>query len=94
MKAIEMKSPNNRRVPAGYLLSPNEVSSTPNGLHLVEFLAKGAPQEPTNNPGGCQDYRIECFPQTWKALLLKTMPTQLTEHREVKLVPRAFIPTC
>ena len=68
----------------GYLLSPNEASSTGNGLHLIESLAEGVPWGPSNNSGYCQDYRLP--PQTdSKTLLLKTTPMQLTEH-EVGLV--------
>lgn len=44
------------------IFSPNEVSSTRNGLNLTVLLAKGAPSEPPDNPDCGQDYRYS--PQT------------------------------
>jgi hypothetical protein len=45
-----MESSNNRRdrAPTGYLLSSNEASSTRDGLHLIESLAKGVSLETPN----------------------------------------------
>ena len=78
-----MKLPSNRveRAQTGHISSFNEASSTGNRLHLIKFWSKGVPGEPPNNPNGS--------PQTdSKALLLKTTTTQqLTEQKEVKLVP-------
>ena len=83
-----MKSSNNvgDRSPIGYLLSSNKTSSPGIGLHLIELLANIVPWEFPNNPGCCQDY-IDCSVQTdCKAPLLKTTPTQRTEHGEVELM--------
>lgn len=33
-----------------HLMSPNQTSIAGNGLHLIEFLTKEVPLEPTNNP--------------------------------------------
>jgi hypothetical protein len=46
------------RASTGYLSSPNEASSTRNGLHLIKLLAKGAPWEPPNNLGYCLGYLL------------------------------------
>lgn len=73
-----MKPPNNEeiQVPTGHFLSPNEVSSARTGLHLIEFLARGASKESLNNPGYCR--AIGCSPQNENQVpLLKTMPMQL-----------------
>lgn len=78
-----MKPSNTRgdRGPAGQVLSPNEASSIGIELHIIELLAKGIPWESPNNPG-------YCFTKTdGKASLLKAIPTDLTEHEAVKLVP-------
>lgn len=40
--------------PSGHLLSPNEASSTGNGLYPIKLLAKEVPWEHPNNPGYCQ----------------------------------------
>ena len=88
-----MKLSNNRgdRTPTGHLLSPNEASSTRNGLHLIKFITKGYHGNPQITQAIAQV--IKSFPQTdGKALLLETTSTQFTEHREVKLVP-SFTPT-
>ena len=55
-----MKLPNNEgdRAPTGCLLLPNEASSTRNGLHLTEVLAKEVSWKSPNNSGYCQDYRV------------------------------------
>lgn len=69
----------------GHLLSPNEPSSTRNGCHLVELLAKGP-----GNPQATQAVArtVSCPPQAdGKAPLLKAPPTQFTEHGEVGLEP-------
>ena len=63
-------------------LPPNKFSSTRNVIHLIELLTKGAPEKPTT-----QAMSTSCSPQTdGKILLLKTIFTQLINHRKVKLV--------
>lgn len=65
--------------------SPNETSSTGNGLYLIGFLAKKVPWAPVNN----QDYYWQgslLFSTSCKALLLKAALIQLA-HGEAKLVP-------
>ena len=65
-------------VPTGHLLSPMEASSTGVGLHLIELLAKGFSWSFQNS--WTVDKAIGSFAQTeGKALLLKTIPTQLME---------------
>lgn len=51
------------RVPAGYLSSPNEVFSTGNQLHLIEFLAKGVVREPTKQHCRLPRLFIGCSPK-------------------------------
>ena len=55
-----MNLSNNGRdiAPTGYLLSPNEASSTVIGLHLIELLAKEVPWESSNNSGCYLDCRL------------------------------------
>lgn len=73
--------------PVGPLLSSNEASSSKNGLHLVELLAEGTLWQSANTPTPLLRL-LSYFPQTDnKALMLKTTPTQLLEHREDKLMP-------
>lgn len=73
-----------RRVSTGHLLSPKQSSSTRMGLHLIELLAKGVPRD--QQPRLLPRLQVD-FPTVGKAPLLKTTPTQLTEHGEVELVP-------
>jgi hypothetical protein len=54
-------------------------------VHLIELLAKEFPWGFTDNLSYCQDYRL--LSTNRKALLLKTIPTQLFAHRDVKPVP-------
>lgn len=55
-----MNLPNNMEDNAltTHLLSPNETSSSRNGLHLSGLLAKETPQTPPNNPGYGQSYEF------------------------------------
>ena len=55
---LEMKLQNNGgdRIPTGHHLSPNKVSSTRTGLHMIELLVTVVLWEPPNNPG--QDYKF------------------------------------
>ena len=68
-------NPNERyRVPTGHLLSPNEASSTRNGLHLIKFITKGYHGNPQITQAIAQV--IKSFPQTdGKALLQETAHT-------------------
>jgi hypothetical protein len=66
-------------------LSPKEVSSSRTGLYSIELLAK-APYgnlETTPAMAKTMDYSLQIDN---KAPLLRTVPIQLDEHREVKLV--------
>lgn len=55
---IDLESPNNgeENAPATYLIPPREISSTSNGLHLAELLAKGVTMETRNIKGYFQGY--------------------------------------
>lgn len=81
-----MKVTNNTgdAVPIGQRLSPNVVSSTRIGIHLIELLAKGISWKIQNNPGCCQYCSLKADNM---ALFLKTASIQLIEHGEVELVP-------
>lgn len=71
---------------SSHLLSTNEASSNKTGLHLIELLAEGVPLGPQTTQAVAKS--MDCSPQTdSKAPLPKTSPTQLIEHRQVKLVP-------
>ena len=68
-----MKLTNNEenRAPTGYLLLPNEASSTGIGLHLIELLAKGISWESPDVPGCCQDskaalHKLTARPHGWR----------------------------
>lgn len=79
-----MKSPNNvgDNALTRHLLSPNEASSSRNGLHLSCW-----PKGPHRHHQTTQAMAkvMVFFPQTvGKVLLLKTAPVQFTGHREVK----------
>lgn len=63
----------------GYLLS-SDAFITKNRLHLIELMAKGVPWKHQTTQD--IDNAIDCFPQSDdKALLLKTVPVQLIEHK-------------
>lgn len=67
-------------------LPSNKSSSARNGLHLVELLSKGVPQNSSIIPGYCRGY---WFPQPDdKALLLKTALTSIIECGEIELLPK------
>lgn len=87
MKVILIKCPNNEedRIPAGHLLSPNELSSNRNGS-VTGWLGGGGGWKSPNNPGCCQDNRLLSTKDS-KAPLLKTAHTELIDHGEVELVP-------
>ena len=83
-----MKQPNNGedRGTTGYLLSPNESSSTKIGLHLIGLLAEGVSEEPQT--GQSVTKTIGCFPQLdRKVLVLKTTSTQVIVGATVELLP-------
>lgn len=74
------------RAPIRHLSSPNETSKIGIRLHLFELLAKGSHGKPQTTQSVGKT--IGCSPQTdRKTPLLKTIPTQFTEHGEVHLVP-------
>ena len=77
-----MKSPNNRETEPQLDIFCYQIklSSTETVLHLIEFLTKGVPWELPNNPGYYKAIGGSLKANS-KALLLKTTPTQLTEHR-------------
>lgn len=67
-------------------LSPNEASSTGIGLHLIELLANGVHGNPPTTQAVTKT--LGCSPQTVSTTpLLKTKPTQLTEHGDAELTP-------
>lgn len=72
-----------KTVPTGHLLSPNEASTTGIGLHPIELLTRVVLWKSSNSPD-C--WKIIGFsPQAdSRVSLLKTTPTQLIEHGEVK----------
>lgn len=78
-----MESTNNGgdKGPTRLLLPRNEIFSAKNELYLIELLAKWTCTETPNNLGYCQGYLLAVLHK----LLLKTIPTKLTEHGEVKL---------
>lgn len=70
-----MKLSNKReeRAPVGQLLSPNEISNTCNGFHIIELLAKVVPRKPQT---------IDCSPETGgQDSLLKTTLKKHIEHK-------------
>lgn len=61
-------------------METNEVSSPRNGLYLIELLTKPQTTQDIGKATDCSS-KVEDG-----ALLLKTMPTKLMKHIEVKLM--------
>lgn len=84
-----MESPNNEgdKGPTRLLLPPNEIFSAKNELYLIELLAKWSPMK-TPKQLGLLPRLLTSYPSQTDstALLLKTIPTKLIEHGEVKLM--------
>jgi len=63
-------------------------------LHLMELLAKGAPQESSDNPGCYQDYRL-LSTHGQQDPIPEVTPIQSIEHEILnRCLRRAFTPVC
>ena len=94
MKAILKKFPNDegKGVPTSHVLTPNEASSSENGLCPIRLLAKRLPWEFSNNPVSYSPHLIiGCSPQNdSKIPLLKTTPMVLIEDGDADPSPLIF----
>ena len=74
------------RVWNSHLLKSSKISSGRTGLHLVKLLGEGVPWRCLTTQTGARTKNHSLKTDNGTPLL-KTPSTQLTEHREVELVP-------
>lgn len=84
LKYLKPKNGEHRAI-TGRIFSPNEASSTRNGLNLTVLLAKGAPWEPTDNPDCGQDQRYS--PQTDSQNLLSSLNVDMEKQSKSHIDP-------
>lgn len=89
-KAIQMEFPNNGgdEVTSGHLLTSNKAFSAGSRLHPI-VVGQSGPMKIQSSYKIIQAFakNIGCSQTDDKSPLLKTLPIQLIEHGEVKLVP-------